>query len=155
MLTGGIVCIVTGQIDLTAATTGMESLLQPFRNADSAYVTTAEAVGQRRVVGFTPKAGAYGPICVNFAATILLLRSLFAQGLKRILPRSIGIGLVGMGVLSTSSTAYLGLAMLGLMYLANWIRQAAFPSLLGQRGRPWPEGQFDQLDNLMTDGLNP
>jgi hypothetical protein len=137
MLTGGIVCIVTGLIDLAAASSGMESLLKPFRNADYAYVTTAEVVGQRRVVGFTPEAGAYGPICVNFAAAILLLRSLFPEGLKRILATSIGIGLVGMAVLSTSSTAFLGLAVLGLMYLANWIRRAAFPSPLGQRGLLW------------------
>ena len=51
--------------------------------------------------------------------------------------RSIGIGLVVMALLSTSSTAYFGLAVLGLVYLANWVRRAAFSSPFGQRGLLW------------------
>ena len=60
VLAGGIVCIVTGLIDLAAASAGMESLLEPFRNADYAYLTEAEIAGLKRVVGFTPEASAYG-----------------------------------------------------------------------------------------------
>ena len=69
LLAGGMVCIVTGLIDVAAASTGMESLLAPFRNAQYAFLTNATvAAGARRVVGFTPEASAYGPICVEFAA---------------------------------------------------------------------------------------
>ena len=64
LLAGGMVCIVTGLIDIAAASTGMESLLAPFRNAEYAYLTTMRC-GARKVVGFTPEASAYGPICVN------------------------------------------------------------------------------------------
>ena len=39
-----------------------------------------------------------------------------------------------MALLSTSSTAYGGLAVLTLVYAANWIRRAFLSSLLGQRG---------------------
>jgi hypothetical protein len=134
VLAGSIVCIVTGLIDLAAASTGMESLLQPFRNADYAYLTGAEIAGQKRVVGFTPEASVYGPICVNFASVILLLRPLFAEGSQRVLATTIGIVLVWMAVLSTSSTAYFGLAVLGLVYSANWVRRAAFSSPFGWRG---------------------
>jgi hypothetical protein len=133
LLAGGAVCIVTGLIDLAAASTGMESLLEPFRNADYALLATAEIAGQKRVVGFTPEASAYGPICVEFAVPILLLRSLFAEGRQRVLATSIGVGLVVMALLSTSSTAYFGLAAFGPIYLANWARRAAFSSQLGQR----------------------
>ena len=137
VLAGSIVCIATGLIDLAAASTGMESLLEPFRNADYAYLTTVQIAGQKRVVGFTPEASAYGPICVNFAAAVLLLRPLFAEGLQRILATTIGIVLVEMALLSTSSSAYLGLAVLGLVYSANWIRRVAFSSSLAQRGLIW------------------
>jgi hypothetical protein len=133
MLAGGIVCIVTGVIDLVASSTGMGSLLEPFRNAGYALLTTGDVAGQKRVVGFTPEASAYGSMCVG-AASILLLRHLFAEGLQRILATMIGIGLLGMALLSTSSTAYLGLAVFGLVYLANWIRRAASTSPLSQHG---------------------
>jgi hypothetical protein len=133
LLAGGAVCIVTGLIDLAAASTGMESLLEPFRNADYAFLATAEIAGQKRVVGFTPEASAYGPICVEFAVPLLLLRFLFAEGRQRILATSIGVGLLVMALLSTSSTAYFGLAAFGPIYLANWLRRAAFSSPVGQR----------------------
>jgi hypothetical protein len=137
LLAGGAVCLITGLIDLAAASAGMESLLEPFRNADYAFLTTAEIAGQKRVVGFTPEASAYGPICVEFAATNLLLRTSFAKGRQRVLAVSIGLSLVVMALLSTSSTAYFGLAALGLVYLANWVRRAAFSRLFGQRGLLW------------------
>jgi hypothetical protein len=137
LLAGGVVCLATGLIDLAAASTGMESLLEPFRNADYAYLTTAEIAGRKRVVGFTPEASAYGPICVEFAATILLLRPMFAEGRQSLLATSIGIGLVVMALLSTSSTAYVGLAVFGLIYLANLVRRAAFSSPFGKRGLLW------------------
>ena len=91
----------------------MESLLKQFRNADYAYLTTVEIAGVKRVVGFTPEASAYGPICVDFAAGIALLRTLYAEGLQRVLATLVAIGLVVMALLSTSSTAYLGLAGVG------------------------------------------
>jgi hypothetical protein len=130
MLVGGIVCIVTGLIDLGASSAGMEKLLEPFRNANYAYLTTGDIAGQKRVVGFTPEASAYGPMCVGFGGTILLLRHVYAEGLQRILATIIGVSLVGMAVLSTSSSTFLGLAVFGLVYLANWVRRVAFASSL-------------------------
>ena len=57
LLAGGMVCVVTGLIDIAAASTGMESLLAPFRNANYAYLTNASLrTGVRRVVGLTPEA---------------------------------------------------------------------------------------------------
>jgi hypothetical protein len=40
-------------------------------------------------------------------------------------------------VLSTSSTAFLGLAVLGIVYAANWVRRWVFSSAIGQRGLIW------------------
>ena len=62
LLAGGMVCIVTGLIDLAAASPGMESLLEPFRNAEYSFLTNDEVgSGARRVVGFTPEASALWP----------------------------------------------------------------------------------------------
>ena len=115
----------------------MERLLEPFRNADYSFLTEVEVAGVKRVVGFTPEASAYGPICVNFAAAILLLRALYRDGPKRVLATLTGIGLVIMALLSTSSSAYLGLVVLGLVYAANWGRRAVLASAFGQRGLAW------------------
>ena len=43
MLAGGLVSIVTGLIDLAAASAGMESWLEPFRNARYAFLTSARS----------------------------------------------------------------------------------------------------------------
>jgi hypothetical protein len=133
-LAGGIVCVATGVIDFVAASAGMSDLLEPFRNANYAFLTHTEMAGVRRVVGFASEASAYGPICVDFAATIGLLRTFYAEGRQRILATTVLVGLVGMALLSTSSTAYGGLAVLAAAYGANWIRRAFFSSPLGQRG---------------------
>jgi hypothetical protein len=134
MLAGGIVCIVTGLIDYAAGLAGVEYLLAPFRTAQYAYLTEADISGIKRVVGFTPEASAYGPICVDFAAAVILLRPLYAESGQRILPAIVGSGLVVMALLSTSSTAYAGLAVLGLAYAANWVRRAFLSSRMGQSG---------------------
>jgi hypothetical protein len=135
LLAGGAACLATGLIDIAASFTGMESLLEPFRNAQYAYLTNAgTGVGLRRVVGFTPEASAYGPICVQFAAVVVFVRDLYAKSLHRKFATVLAVGLLIMAVLSTSSTAYAGLAILGLVYSGNWIRRAIFPSPVGRSG---------------------
>jgi hypothetical protein len=135
LLAGGMVCVVTGLIDIAAASTGMESLLEPFRNAEYALLTSdTVGAGVRKVVGFTPEASAYGPICVEFAAATGLLRSLYAESQQRMYATIVAVSLVVMALLSTSSAAYGGLAILGLVYGGNWIRRAAYSSAMGQSG---------------------
>jgi hypothetical protein len=133
MLTGGFVCVVTGLVDVVASSTGMSALLEPFRNANYAFLTDVDISGVKRVVGLTPEASVYGPICVDFAAAIGLLRTLYPKGRERFLATVVAVSLVAMALLSTSSTAYGGLAVLVLAYTLNWIRRAFFSSPLGQR----------------------
>ncbi len=134
ILAGGLVCIATGLVDFAAASTGMESLLEPFRNAGYAFLVDVELAGVKRIVGLTPEASTYGALCVQFAAALALLRNLYAEGRQRILATIATIGLVLMAVLSTSSTAYAGLSVLGLAYAANWIRRAVMSSPSGRSG---------------------
>jgi hypothetical protein len=137
VLTGGTVCIVTGLIDIAAVSTGMESLLEPFRNAGYA-ISPAQQVGAfRRVIGLTPEPSSYGPICVQFAAALSFLRTLFAEGRQRILATIVIGGLIVMALLSTSSTAYGGLAVFALCYAVNLFRRTISSSPLGRRGLLW------------------
>ena len=133
VLTGGIVTVATGLIDIAAVATGLEGMLKPLRNADYAYLTSAEIVGVRRVVGFTPEAATYGSICVQFLAGIALLRTLY-EGRQRVLATTCAASLGVLAVFSTSSTAYLGLAVLAAVYAVNWVRRAILSSSLGQSG---------------------
>jgi hypothetical protein len=135
MLAGGVVCIITGLVDIGASSAGLQDLLKPFRNAEYVFITSAgTAEGARRVVGFTPEASAYGPICVQFATALALLRTLRT---RRVLITVVLFGLVVMAYLSTSSTAYVGLAVLALAYGTNLIRRALFSPAPGQIGLMW------------------
>jgi hypothetical protein len=134
VLAGGIVCVATGLVDMAAAATGMEGLLKPFRNAGYSFITEAEIAGVRRVIGLTPEASSYGTLCVPFGATLALLRNLYAGPGVRIIATITAGSLFVMAVLSTSSTAYLELAVFALVYAANWIRRLATPSSLGKSG---------------------
>ena len=91
------------------------------------------AIGVRRVIGFMPEASAFGPICVQFATGITLLRSLYVNARHGILASVVGLGLILMAWLSTSSTAYGGLAILGVVYAWNWIRRATSSNALGRK----------------------
>ena len=120
---------------MAAAATGLESLLEPFRNAQYAYITEAgTSSGLRRVVGLTPEASAFGPICVNFAAGLALLRPLYLGPRMHAMALVVAIGLLIMAVLSTSSTAYAGLVVFGLAYVMNLFRRATVGSPLGKGG---------------------
>lgn len=134
VLAGGAVCVATGLIDIVAAATGMESLLEPFRNAGYAFLTNSEVAGVRRVVGLTPEASAYGAICVQFAAAVVLLRNLYPEGRWRNLATVLALALLVLSILSTSSTAYAGLALLALAYGVNGLRRAFLPTPIGQGG---------------------
>ena len=134
VLVAGAVCLAAGIIDMAAASAGVESWLDSFRTAEYAYLTDATTAGGRRVVGFAPEASGYGPVCVQFAAASALFRPLYAERWQRILATVVAVGLVIMAVLSTSSTAYGGLAALGFIFALNWARRAVFSQSLGRSG---------------------
>lgn len=134
VLVGGVVCVATGFIDLAAATTGMEIMLAPFRNAEYSFLTNSDVGGVRRVVGFAPEASAFGIICVQLAAALALLRHLYPSGRRRWVATITLLCLLVLALLSTSSTAYAGLAVLGLVYAGNGLRRAASSSSMGHSG---------------------
>ncbi len=112
----GAVLILTGLLDL--ATQGTD-LLAPFRNANYSLLTDVEILGSKRVVGLMPEASTYGAACVGILSALLFLRPTFEPKLRRVAVPSVIIGLIAMTLLSTSSTGYVGLGILGITYIAS------------------------------------
>ncbi len=134
ILLGGIVVIVTGLMDLLLPA----DLLAPFRNATYALLVDAPAFGGKRIVGLMPEASAYGPLCVSTAASLAILRPLFPKFLRGLVVPVAIAGLVAMALLSTSSTAFVGLGVFGVVYYAlNWLRRFLAPTPLSFEGFRW------------------
>ncbi|MGI8569813.1 MAG: hypothetical protein ACR2KT_12475 [Methylocella sp.] len=133
ILLGGIVVIVTGLMDLLLPA----DLLAPFRNATYALLVDAGELGGKRVVGLMPEASAYGPLCVSTAASLAILRPLFPKLLRGLVVPVAIAGLVAMALLSTSSTAYVGLGVFGVVYASNWLRRFLAPAPLSFEGFKW------------------
>jgi hypothetical protein len=139
VLLGGLALIVTGLVDMATYTTGTSALLEPFRNATYALLVDAEALGSKRVVGLTSEASSFGSLCVGSLALLAFLRPCFGPRLRRTLvPLTIG-GLFVMAVISTSSSAYIGLAIFAAAFGVNWLIR------LGAIDAPAREGLRSEL----------
>lgn len=123
VLVAGIVVIVTGLLDLFAQSLGGADLLEPFRSATYDLRVDDTLLGQKRVVGLTPEASSYGPLCVRIAAVLALSRYCFETSLRSRAVPAVVVGLMVMAALSTSTTAYVGLAVLAGIYGVAWLRR--------------------------------
>ncbi len=123
---GGAVVCLTGILEMVASRTGTQSLLEPFRTATYAIFTESTVGGgTRRAVGLMPEASSFGPLCVEFAAILFLLRSATDARMVNPMVQASVVGLLlVLAALSTSSTAYVGLFALLVLFSGNWLRQA-------------------------------
>lgn len=115
-LYAGITIVITGLVDFAFYTVGLSDLLAPFRTATYALLADVEAEGIKRVVGLMPEASAYGALCVGTGGALIFLLPFFRRGRESLLATLTAILLLAMGVLSTSSGAYVGLAILCGIY---------------------------------------
>ncbi len=129
-LLAAIVLVLTGLLDL--ATQGTE-LLAPFRNANYALLTDVEILGSKRIVGLMPEASAYGGYCVGILSTLLFLRSNFERYSRTIVVPATIAALVVMTLMSTSSTGYVGLAVLALCYSASLLWRLQFDDVISKK----------------------
>lgn len=137
-LIGGVVAIGTGFGDMVLSSVGLADLLEPFRNATYGLMLDIEIVGgRRRVVGLMPEASAYGALCIGAAANIAFLRPCYSDRLRRLVAPAVILGLVVFGLLSTSSTAYVGIAFFGLILGANWLRRSLDRQALARDELKW------------------
>lgn len=134
LLIGGIVAAVTGVIDMAATAIGLADILEPFRNASYAVLTNADVHGVRRVVGLMPEASSFGALCASFASALIFLRPFYPTGPLQFETGFVALALLGMALLSTSSSTYAGLAVLGAVYSVNCVRRLVQPSGAAQTG---------------------
>jgi hypothetical protein len=123
LLIGAAVVVITGLADMFTNRFGLSGLLTPFRNATYNLLTDDDILGAKRVVGLMPEASVYGPTCLEFAAVLAMLRPYYPEKLQRTVCLVLCLALLFMTYLSTSSTAFVGLAVFAGAYLVDLIRR--------------------------------
>jgi hypothetical protein len=135
-LVAAAMLIFTGILDLI--TQGTE-LLAPFRTANYALITNDQVLGSKRVIGLMAEASSYGAACVAILSVLLFLRPNFERKLRSTVVPAAIIGLIAMTLLSTSSTGYVGLGILGVTYVVSLIWR------LNSRNSANRQGIFSEL----------
>jgi hypothetical protein len=120
---GGGILALSGIADL-ALGSASTVLMAPFKTADYDMLEGSQVLGFRRIDGFMTEASAYGSVCILFAAVTLFASPLLATTREKFVARVVALSLVGCAIISTSSTAYVGIAALGMIYVANFARRA-------------------------------
>ncbi len=141
LLLGGLVLIATGLVDMTMASLGLADLLEPFRNVSGNPLVDDHMLGAKRVVGLMPEASSYGGVCCEAAVGLTFLRPCFHNRLRDLVVPPTILGLIAMAMLSTSSTAYVGLIIFAVIFAMNWLRRFLAPDALGRDALKW-EGLF-------------
>lgn len=122
----GLVTIATGLLDLANQAVDLSFLLTPLRSASYSLMVDNEILGTKRLVGLMPEASAFGGICVSQAVMLHFLAILDTPGqgssrnwALKLRPVIVFL-LVGLAMLSTSSAAYVGLAIFACAACLNW-----------------------------------
>lgn len=135
IVVGGWVAVVTGFLDLASQFVPIDPLLAAFRTATYTLLVDAEVLGAKRVVGLMPEASSFGAICVVILSLTYFLRRAVDRGSRlRLVMPVLSVMLVLSIYLSTSSAAFLGLGVLGVLAVAEWLwRVLTLPTASGQR----------------------
>lgn len=121
---GAGVTILTGFLDLISQYVPIAPLLAPFRTATYALLTDDVLDGAKRVVGLTPEASVYGSLCLGFLTFLWFMRHAVPAGPWRRATLALCPLLLLFAILSTSSAAYLGIAVLAGLAGVDWLRRA-------------------------------
>ena len=121
LLLGAALTALTGLLDLASQALPIGPALELFRTASYALLTDVEILDSKRVVGLMPEASSFGSLALSFLAALYFFRRAMPAGVLR---RRVAPGLMALLLmlvwLSTSSAAYLGLALLGAAAAADW-----------------------------------
>jgi hypothetical protein len=107
--------IAMGMADLALAAVGHADLLNVLRNASYSQLSQ-EVAGARRISGSFPETSAYSLFAFNW---LVLMTELRLRGVKPFWTALTAVVLAGLLLLTTSSTAYLGLGAYGLVLLVR------------------------------------
>lgn len=119
---GALVYVCTGLIDFASQYVALQPVLEVFRTASYALLTDNEVLDSRRIVGLMPEASAFGAVGISFLTALYFFRRAMPFGELRNKVAPILICMLGLSVwVSTSSAAYLGLALFIIAIVAEWI----------------------------------
>lgn len=107
-----------GGVDLSAKLLGAGDVLLPIRTASYALLTDVEQAGFARIVGGFSEASAFG--AAGLASLAFAFTQWRATGSRKAL--MLWLATAGLLVLSTSSTAYVGLGILAILFVTSNIR---------------------------------
>lgn len=125
-MVGAMLVVGTGLLDLMSQYLPIGPLLAPFRTATYALLTDIElSDGSKRIVGLMPEASSYGAICLTFLTPLYFLRPAYPSRKLRRRAGWLCVALTLCTVLSTSSAAYVGIAVLGALVVLDWWRRAS------------------------------
>ncbi|GAB2888991.1 hypothetical protein GCM10027046_16780 [Uliginosibacterium flavum] len=136
---GGAIVIATGFLDWLSLYLPMDVLLEPFRTATYALLTEVEMFGGKRVVGLMPEASAFGGVSVSFLAAVYFFRpAMLPGGMQERIAPLLMAGLLLFVWLSTSSAAYVSLAVFFALAALQWgIRQFRAPTTRASKAGFW------------------
>jgi hypothetical protein len=134
MMLGGAVLLVTGVADFVLGA-AQGPYFAPFKTAQYTFMDGSEILGLRRVEGLMSEASSYGPPCIIIATFLLVASSGFEGTWRKITAQAISWGLVITAILSTSSTAYVGVALFAVFYSLNLFARVG-AVMGGRKDRP-------------------
>lgn len=134
LFAGGVTMLMTGVLDVA----GMTPLLDLARTASYDYLVGAEVAGVRRITGAMSEASSFGEGALYFGAAIWFLRhAIEDEKMRTRWAPGLAVALVLFSFSSTSSAAYAGCGIFGILAMLDWGVRAG--GVLGREaGRPIP-----------------
>jgi hypothetical protein len=110
------VAIGTGLLEYTLGLAGQGAVLDIFRTASYFFMLDNVVSGVRRIIGLTSEASVYGALTVTALSLLVFCRNLYDTKTRNTIVLPLAAGCATMAALCTSSTAYVALAVVILMY---------------------------------------
>ncbi|MBI1340930.1 hypothetical protein GC169_12085 [bacterium] len=134
MFWGGVTMLVTGVVDVA----GGGAILETARTASYDYLIGAEVAGVKRITGAMSEASSFGEATLFFGSSIWFLRHAMQDAKMRTRwAPLVAVALILFSFSSTSSAAYVGCGLFGILAMLDWGVRAG--GLLGRKaGAPIP-----------------
>ena len=126
LLWAGGAVVITGVADFISPYVGLSVVLAEFRTASYAFLTDNVVLGVRRIIGLMTEASSYGTLAATIGGFLLFTRNAFPKSLRLRAALPLAITCLVFAALSTSSSAYLALACVGALFVADYGYRLSF-----------------------------
>lgn len=121
LLVGAAATVATGFLDFASQHAPISPLLEIFRTASYALLVDVEVLGGKRVVGLMPEASSFGSLCLSMLCLLYFLRrGMHDARARNIYAPVLIVLLMLLTWMSTSSAAYVGLAVFFAVAILEW-----------------------------------